>query len=211
MLLHPLRRAARSPKDIVIKAKRILLIDGHPDSDPSHYVHALADSYGLAAAAAGHEVRRTDVATIVFDFITSRAEWEDGALPRAIAEAQEAIAWAEHLVIFYPLWLGDVPARLKAFFEQVMRPGFAFRPRAKGLPEKGLKGRTAHVVVTMGMPAIFYRFYFGAHSVRSLERNILGFVGIAPAERSIIGNVEGDPRHREKWLETMTAHGAAAR
>lgn len=131
--------------------------------------------------------------------------------PRGIAEAQDAVSWAEHLVIFYPLWLGDLPARLKGFFEQVMRPGFAFRPRARGLPEKALKGRTAHVVVTMGMPAIFYRFYFGAHSLRSLERNILGFVGIVPVERSIIGNVEGDPKHRQKWLEAITAHGAAGR
>ena len=32
----------------------------------------------------------------------------------------------------------------------------------------------------MGMPALVYRYYFRAHSVKSLERNILGFVGIAP-------------------------------
>lgn len=192
-------------------AKRILLIDGHPDGNPSHFVHALADCYGSAAETAGHEVRRLDVASMAFDLITSRTEWEKGTPSRPIAEAQDAIAWAEHLVLFYPLWLGDVPALLKGFLEQVLRPGFAFRPRAKGLPEKGLKGRTAHVVVTMGMPAIFYRFYFGAHSVRSLERNILGFVGIVPVERSIIGNVEGDPEHRQKWLETMAAHGAAGR
>ena len=43
--------------------------------------------------------------------------------------------------------LGDVPALLKAFFEQVGRPNFAFRYREKGLPEKLLKSRSARVVV----------------------------------------------------------------
>jgi putative NADPH-quinone reductase len=28
----------------------------------------------------------------------------------AVARAQADVAWAEHLVISYPLWLGDVPA-----------------------------------------------------------------------------------------------------
>lgn len=192
-----------------MQAKRITLIDGHPDPDPGRFVHALADTYAAAALASGHEVRRIAVADLAFDLIESRAEWEEGSPPPAIAEAQDDIAWAEHLAIFYPLWLGDLPARLKGFFEQVMRPGFAFAPKARGLPEKRLKGRTAHIVVTMGMPALFYRFYFRAHSLRSLERNILGFVGIAPIERSIVGNVEGDHKHRTMWLETMTEHGAA--
>jgi putative NADPH-quinone reductase len=193
-----------------MQAKRITLIDGHPDPDPGRFVHALADTYAAAALAAGHEVRRIAVADLAFDLIESRAEWEECSPPPAIAEAQDDIAWAEHLVIFYPLWLGDLPARLKGFFEQV-RPGFALAPKARGSPEKRLKDRTAHIVVTMGMPALFYRFYFRAHSLRSLERNILGFVGIAPIERSIVGNVEGDPKHRTMWLETMTEHGAAGR
>ena len=191
--------------------KRITIIDGHPDPDRARFVHALSDSYAAGAEAAGHEVRRIEVAALRFALLGTRSDWEKGPAPGDIAAAQDAISWAEHLVILYPLWLGDIPALLKGFFEQTLRPGFAFRPQDGGLPLKGLKGRTARIVVTMGMPALFYRFYFGAHSLRSLERNILGFVGISPTERSIVGNVEGDPKHRAMWLETMTARGAAAR
>jgi putative NADPH-quinone reductase len=73
----------------------------------------------------------------------------------------------------------------------VARPGFAFKADG-GNPfgKKGLTGRSARVVVTMGMPALVYRFYFRAHSVKSLERNILGFVGIAPVHETLIGGVE---------------------
>ena len=43
----------------------------------------------------------------------------------------------------------------------------------------------------MGMPALVYRWYFRAHSVKSLERNILGFVGIAPVHETLIGDGRG--------------------
>ena len=168
--------------------KHILLIQGHPDGGMRHLCHALEDAYAEGASAAGHEVRRVDVAALTFPLLRSQAEWEQGELPASLLPAQEAIKWAEHIVLFFPLWLGDMPALLKGFLEQVARPGFAFsREGNNPLANKGLAGRTARVVVTMGMPAAVYRWYFRAHSVRSLERNILGFVGISPVNETLIG------------------------
>lgn len=189
-------------------SKKILIIDGHPDPGAGRFVHALADAYAAGAKEGGHPVRRLDLSGIDIPILRSRADWTDGVPAPAIAEAQEAIRWAEHLVILYPLWLGDMPALLKAFLEQVARPGFAL---AQGtMPKPLLKGRSARLVVTMGMPAFFYRFYFGAHSVKSFERNILKLVGIAPVAHSLIGNVEGAPEAREAWLDTMFTLGTAA-
>jgi putative NADPH-quinone reductase len=97
-------------------------------------------------------VRRLDVASLAFGWLDSQAEFERGTPPRAILYAQENARWAHHLVVIFPLWLGDVPAVLKAFFEQLLRPGFAFDYRPGGFPVKRLKGRSASVIVTMGMP-----------------------------------------------------------
>lgn len=138
-------------------------------------------------------------------------DWRHGTPPPAIEAAQATIRWAEHIVILYPLWLGDVPALLKAFLEQVARPGFAIGPMGKGLPEKLLKGRSARVIVTMGMPASFYRLFYRAHSLKSLERNILSFIGLGPIRHSIIGSVEASQRHRARWLERVRRLGARAR
>jgi len=60
------------------------------------------------------------------------------------------------------------------------------------------------------MPALFYRLVYGAHSVKSLKRNILRFVGIKPVKSSLIGNVEGSADGRAEWLGTMKKLGAAA-
>src|SRR5437868_6140112 len=100
---------------------RIAIIDGHPDPDRKRFVHALADAYAEGASAC-HEVERIDVATLDFPLIRSAADWQTGTPVGAIADAQAAIRRAGHLAIFYPLWLGDVPALLKGFLEQVARP-----------------------------------------------------------------------------------------
>lgn len=193
-------------------SRRIVVIQGHPDDSVAHLCHALARHYAEGATAAGHEVRTIDVAAIDFPLLRSKAQWEHGALPQQLRSSQEAIAWAQHLVLFFPLWLGDMPALLKGFLEQVARPGFAFTPGG-GSPfsRKALSGRSARVVVTMGMPAAVYRFYFRAHSLRSLERNILGFVGISPVSETLIGTVDGlDEKACARWFAKMRALGRDA-
>ena len=60
--------------------------------------------------------------------------------------------------------------------------------------------------------ALAYRFYFGAHSLRSLERNILKFAGISPVRASLFGMVENASDARRKgWLDQVTRLGRAGR
>ena len=62
----------------------------------------------------------------------------------------------------------------------------------------------------MDMPAPIYRWYFGAHGLKNLERNILSFVGVSPIKASLIGMVEniGDAK-RIVWLDKLERMGAA--
>lgn len=192
--------------------KRILLIQGHPDSGARHFCHALEESYAKGAAAAGHQVKRVDVGKLDFPLLRSQKEWEHGALPPDLAEAQSAIAWAEHIVFLFPLWMGDMPALVKGFLEQVARPGFAFVSESKNpMGQKALRGRSARIVVTMGMPSIVYRWFFFAHGIKLLERNILGSVGIHPVRNTVIGMVGGlDMQAAQKWLDRLEQMGRNA-
>ncbi len=106
-------------------AKRIVIIQGHPDTSPERFCRALASAYERGAREAAHEVRRIDIGSIKFDLLRSRAEWQSAVPSTDILLAQDDVRWAEHLVILYPLWLGTMPALLKGFLEQLMRPGFA--------------------------------------------------------------------------------------
>lgn len=193
--------------------RRVVIIQGHPDPAGGHFGHALADAYAAGANAAGIEVRRVEVARQDFPTVRTREEWAGGPPPACIRESQEAVAWADHLVLIFPLWLGSMPALVKAYLEQVFRPGFAFREPAAGVSwKKLLTGRSARVVVTMGMPAWVYRWFFFAHGLKSLTRNILCFCGFGPVRASVIGSVETpDKRHREGWLAEMRKLGGRGR
>ncbi len=193
-----------------MQIQRVLLIQGHPDPAGTHFCHALAAAYAEGARQSGLDLREVNVAQLDFPLLRTQAEWKHGALPDVLAPAQVAIQWAQHIVLFFPLWMGDMPALLKGFIEQVARPGFAVdADAASPMAAKTLAGRSARVVVTMGMPALVYRYYFRAHSLKSLERNILGMMGIAPVHESLVGHVEApDPKDRQRWLQKMRRLGA---
>lgn len=193
-------------------AKHVAVIQGHPDPSPEHFCHALAGAYEAGARKAGHDVRTIAVATLDFPVLRTKADFESGPPPPDIVQCQSDIAWADHLVLVYPLWLGTMPALLKAFLEQVFRPDFAFNINASNTSwKKQLKGKSARVIVTMGMPALAYRWYFRAHSLKSLERNVLGFCGIGPIRESLVGMVEArNGKARKAWLDKMTRFGARA-
>lgn len=189
--------------------KQIAIIQGHPDSQARHFGHALADEYAKGAEDGSHEVRRIEVATLDFPILRTREEFEKGPVPDSIRRAQETIRWANHLVILYPLWHGTMPALLKAFFEQTFRYGFAAENAGPNrFPKKLLTGRSARIVVTMGMPAFIYKWFYRAHGLKNLQRSILGFAGIRPVKASLIGLVEGmNEAQRAWWLDKMRALG----
>ncbi len=193
--------------------KRVVIIQGHPDGETRHFGHALADEYAKGCEDGGHEVRRVEVARLDFPILRRKDDFEKGSPSASIQEAQDAITWADHLLIIYPLWLGSMPALLKAFLEQTFRPGFAFEYQKSGeMAKKLLTGKSARIVVTMGMPAFVYRWIFMAHSLKSLRRNILSFCGIAPIRSTIIGSIEGmNEKQRMGWLDEMRALGELGR
>jgi putative NADPH-quinone reductase len=186
---------------------RICIIQGHPTPGGGHFCHALGDAYVKGAVSAGHQTKTIAVGEIDFPLLRSKQDWDSGEAPVAIASAQETISWAEHIVVIHPLWVGMMPALLKGFIEQTLRPGFAMRPSATGGWTKLLTGRSARVVVTMGMPTLVYRWYFGAHALKSLTQN-LALVGIRPCRHTLIGMVEGMTREKGRtWLERLRELG----
>jgi putative NADPH-quinone reductase len=104
------------------------------------------------------------------------------------------------------------PSRFCRAIADAYVPGFAVppfdAPRAERKRQMKLAAKSAHIVMTMGMPALFYRLYFRAHSLKSLESNTLRFVGMGPVRESLFGRVESpNEQRRIRWLERMREAG----
>ncbi len=189
--------------------RRILLLQGHPDPERTHLGHALGDAYLEGARAAGHEVEVVHLSELDFPLLRSAAEFERGEPPPVIADVQQALLAADHVVLVMPLWLGDMPALVKAFLEQLLRPAFVRGTESFGNRPGGsrLRGRSVRLIITMGMPVPIYRLWFGAAAVRNLRRGVFGFVGLRPVRSTLIGLAGGSDARRAGWLKRVAALG----
>lgn len=190
----------------------ILILDGHPDPADRHLCHSLAQSYREGAEQAGHQTTLIRIADLNFPLLRHPKEFETEPTPEVLHPARDALLAADHLVLVYPLWLGTLPAYTKGFLEQVLHYDTAFERSATDKWPKGrLKGKSARIIVTMGMPALAYTLWFRAHSLKNLKRNILGFIGYSPVRSTILGMVEhADEARMARWTGKIRELGRKA-
>lgn len=180
--------------------KRVAIIVGHPAADS--WCGALADSYAAAARAGGHEVRMVHLAQLDFDPSLHEGYRQIQALEPDLLAAQATVAWAEHVVIAYPIWWGSVPALLKGFLDRILLPGFAFKYRpGKAFPEQLLRGRSAQLLVSMDTPPWYFRWVYRMPGIVQLKKTTLEFCGIAPVKVAAFGPlISSSSAQRASWL-----------
>lgn len=187
--------------------KRILIILGHPAKARQSYSEALAAAYQNGAQSTEHEVQLVNIARLNFDPILHEGYQGNQPLELDIADAQEKVCWAEHLVVIYPMWGYMIPALLKGFFERTFTPGFAYAEKSCNPLKRGLlSGKSAHLIQTMGMPGLVYRLLFQAHGAKAL-RDMLKFCSIAPIRISYFGSIDESEAKRKTYLERTQALG----
>jgi putative NADPH-quinone reductase len=188
---------------------RILIIDGHPDPDRKRYGHALAEAYAEGARATGKQVRLITIADGDVSMLRTAAAFAEPPDNPVVLRTRDDLAWCNHLVLVFPLWLGGAPSLLRAFLEQSARGSFMAETDGRGIRQK-LKGRSGRVIVTMGMPAFIYRLMFHEHGVRNIIQGVLGFAGIAPIRHTLLGAVEAaTPKELTRRLDGVRALGRA--
>ncbi len=187
--------------------KKILMIFGQPQR--KSYGGALAQAYVTGAREAGAEVKELYLGDLQFNPVDTTSLAHLAELEPDLAQAQQAITWADHLVFVYPIWWGTIPALLKGFIERVFLPGFAVNFRENSpLWDKLLKGRSARLIVTLNTPSWVYRWYFRRPGHNTMKKTILEFCGIKPVRITEIGPIKGSTEaKRKKWLGQVHSMG----
>jgi NAD(P)H dehydrogenase (quinone) len=120
--------------------------------------HRLSDLYAMrwkAVVDADDFGQHEACERLVVGDVSSTA-YSGGTLSPDIVAEQAKIAWADTLVLQFPLWWYGMPAILKGWFDRVFVKGFAFgvTDPATGLTQRygdgNLAGKRAMVVVTAG-------------------------------------------------------------
>jgi NAD(P)H dehydrogenase (quinone) len=187
---------------------RIAIIVGHARHNT--FCEALGRAYRRGAMAGGHEAVLFVTSAMVFDPVLHDGFERLQPLEKDLKAAHDAMLAADHLVVIFPLWFGTLPAILKGFLERVMQAELFEAGRQRKFL-KVLRGKSCRVIVTMGMQGFVYRWWFGAHSVKMLASNILGFVGAGPIRTTVYGNVDGVTTERRRvWIDEVESLGRGA-
>ena len=157
--------------------KTILIVLGHPGAES--FCRTLSEDYRRGAEAGGARVETLDLGTLDFKLDLTGGLHDPSPLEPDLLRAQQAIARADHLVFIHPNWWGTFPARLTAFLDRTLLPGFAFQYRQNSqYPIQLLKGKTSRLVVTMDGPGWWYRWAMGSGGDRALIKSTLWFCGV---------------------------------
>jgi putative NADPH-quinone reductase len=188
--------------------KKILIVLAHPQI--KSYCGSLAQAYAEGARTAGAELRQLNLAELTFNPLGTGSHEKPLELEPVLKQAQADIQWAEHLVFVYPILWGTIPALLKGFIERVFAPGFAVNFRNDSPRwDKLLKGRSAHLIVTLNTPPLLYRLLFRRAGHITMKRSILQFCGIHPVHITDVGPMKNSSADkREQWIQQARALGA---
>ncbi|EJW14475.1 NAD(P)H-dependent oxidoreductase [Paenibacillus alvei] len=129
---------------------RHLIIYAHPN--PNSFNHAIMEIVQAELEDQGHAALVRNLYEMEFNPVLSAKDFElfgQHKLPSDIEEEQGHVAWADHMIMVYPIWWASMPAIMKGYIDRVFSYGFAYRYGADGI-EKLLKGKSALLLSTHG-------------------------------------------------------------
>ncbi|WP_033293314.1 NAD(P)H-dependent oxidoreductase [Amycolatopsis jejuensis] len=130
----------------------VLWVFAHPE--PESLNGALRDDGLATLRSLGHEVRESDLYAMRWNPVVDKI----ATVPGDVRAEHEKLAWADTVIVQFPLWWADTPAILKGWFDRVLVQGYGydFRDETGHVLRYGngvLAGKRAMVVVTAGAHA----------------------------------------------------------
>jgi putative NADPH-quinone reductase len=187
--------------------KKILLINGHPDTES--FNHALMDAYKRGAEKTGYTIETLAVGELAFTPNLKYGYRKRTELEPDLHNAWKSITEADHIVWFYPQWWGFMPALLKGFIDRLFLPGFAF-DTVDGTYTivKKLKGKTSRIITTTDYPVWYYKLILKEAGTQVMKKMILEFTGIKNRGTTYFGPIKDSAlAFKEKCLEKAFALG----
>lgn len=174
---------------------KVLIILAHPN--PESFNHAIGKTVADRLSKNGHEVKMRDLYQLGFEPVMTLEEWKNYQQTRYqrgqdILAEQEALLWADHLVLVYPTWWWSPPSILKGYLDRVFTPNFAFAFDENGnLISSPLHGKTVSIIQTTGADEAFVRSEQLDEAVKKLfSVGIFGFCGMEVVHHEFLMGVD---------------------
>jgi len=187
--------------------KKILIINGHPDTQSFNY--ALSQAYLEGAQQTEAQISRIDLTELKFNPNLQYGYRKRTGLEPDLLDAIQKIKEADHLVWIFPMWWYSMPALMKGFIDRTFLPGITFENiEGKAFPRQLLKGKTARLIITADTPRWYDRLFMGSPAIRQFKKGTLEFCGIRPVKLTYLAIIkDAKQEQREKWLKKIRLLG----
>lgn len=189
--------------------KKVLVINGHPDSESFNY--ALSEAYLKGLEDSDVQVELLNIADLDFNPNLKYGYRKISELEPDLLEAIDKIKQADHMVWVLPMWWYGMPALMKGFIDRIFLPGFFFKyQKGNPFPKKLLKGKTARLIITADTVRWYDRWFMGSPLINQFKKGTLEFCGVKPVKVTYIAPIkDSTPSFRAKWLAKVKKLGKA--
>lgn len=186
-------------------SKNILIVNGNPKAES--FCQHLTDSY-VSAAKKTFNIKSYHLSTMTFNPNLETGYDTNQALETCLSDFQQAVLWAEHLVIITPIWWGGIPAKLKGLIDRTFLSNFGFKYEGDSLlPTQLLQGKTSRLIITMDSPPD-YSAAQAAPVLSQLDDYTLQFCGIEKAATTLIGSIIlASEEEKQQWQQQVARLG----
>lgn len=188
--------------------KQVLIINGHPDKQSFNY--ALSEAYKQGLSKTNAALTQINISELAFNPNLKSGYRERMELEPDLVDAIDKIKKADHIVWLFPMWWYSYPALMKGFIDRTFLPGITYQPIAgKPLPQKLLKGKSAHLIITADTPKWYDCLIMKRPTINQFKKGTLQFCGINPVKVTYIAVIKNSSSEfRKKWLKKISALGA---
>lgn len=173
----------------------VYVVLAHPSK--RSFSRKVTEAFTQGLDAAGHSYEVQDLYAGAFQSEMDESEYlretsgnPDLPIPPDVAAEQERLNRARGLVLIYPLWWSDCPAKLKGWFDRVWTYGYAYMYDQTGARSTQVTIEKALVLCSAGHTAAHLEETGIAGSMRQimLQDRLLG-VGVKHARMEILGGM----------------------
>ena len=205
---------------------KVLLLLAHPE--PRSFNGALRDRARAGLLAAGHEVVETDLYAMRWqpvlgpeDFpsdegpfnaqASQRHAFASGTQQGDVVAEQAKLAWADMLIVIFPVWWFGVPAILKGWIDRVFALDVAYGG-GRWFDHGVYRGKRVLIACTTGAKSdrfsesgLFGPIDWVLHPLRVGTFNFCGFDTLEPFVASAAGHRDEAGRHAllEQWAQRL--------
>lgn len=186
--------------------KNILLING--DLFKTEATDFLIAAYANGATEGNHQVRKIAIADQLFNFNRQFAYSYNAKLETDLQAAWRQMLWANHVVLFCPVFATHIPSKVSGFFERLFNQG---EQTIHTLRTQGLHGRSARIVSILDQRLFDDWLVEKKTNFMTIKKDIFKRVHINPVHSATIGQLhELDNDYSQKWVAKLHAFGKKA-